>query len=1537
MPPGRLAAWPAGQAATSSRGVMPPKNKKRTRKASGVPRQEPREQPREAPIQTPSLDFPIAGIGASAGGLAALKELFVALPAEPGLAFVVIQHLDPTRESLTADILSRHSRLRFVEVHDDPRVTPNCVYVIPPGKYLAIERGELHLSEPEKPRGARMAIDFFLRSLADERRDHAIAVILSGTGSDGTLGAQAIKEAGGVVIAQDPRSAEHDGMPRRAIDTGVVDLVAPPERIAEALLAYSNYAARARRDENVQAADGDSEPLSRLLRLLRAHGHHDFRSYKEATLLRRARRRAALHRMQGLNEYVEHLDQHGDEAAALASDLLINVTRFFRDTEAWQALRSQAIASIVARKDDDDPISVWVPGCATGEEAYSVALLLMEELRQVKKWCPVQVFSTDVARSALETARAGRYPQSIEADVPPELLRRYFVRVDGEDYYRAGKALREAIVFSSQDVLRDPPFSRLDLICCRNLLIYLKPEVQQKVIGLFHFALDRDGYLFLGSAETIGPHDNSFETLSKRWRLYRRLGPAQPSRVAFPAAAVPSRREVPLGSRAGGLQITHLAEHWLLDWLAPSAVLVDRKFRILHISGDVDAYLSRNPGAPNDHLLENLRKGLATRLRVTLNRAAEERRMISTAARVQRNGAYAPVSIVVRPLPGSGDDVEHLLVLFRERSTDGLIDADAAPDGREKAASDFGLTGQAAQDRGVVQQLEDELATVRSDLRATIEQLESSNEEFKAANEEVMSINEELRSTNEELETSKEELQSLNEELHTVNDQLATKVGELETKNADLENLQEATAIATICVDPELRVRWFTPAATGVIRLHRSDKGRPISDLKHDFKNDDLSATVERVLRKLTPAETEVECNDGRILLRRVTPYRTDDLRIGGAVVTLIDVTERKRAEVVIAQARDLAEKIIDTVPAPMLVLDTHFRVERVNEAFLRTFRTTRPEVIARSFYEIGGGTWNADAHALRDLLDKVLSQNESFSGYEVTATFERVGKRTMLLNAQRINHLQLILLAIEDITQRKGADDALRAGEQRLRQVIETEAVGVTFFDDHGRIIDANDTFLRMTGFSRDDVTAGELTWQKLTPPEYADATAAQLARLATTGRLGPYEKEYFRKDRSRIWMMIASSSLGDGTAVEFCIDVTGRKRAERALLEGDRRKDEFLATLAHELRNPLAPLSTAIQVLRNAPDDRATREHLYAMMERQLAHLVRLVDDLLDLARVSRGVIELKTEPLEVAGVVRTALETSAPRIESAGRKLAVELPTESLVVNADAVRLAQIVINLLNNAAKYTENDGQIWLRVQRDGEHALISVRDDGIGIAADMLPKVFEMFVQVDRSHTSGLGIGLTLARSLVRMHGGTLEAHSEGLGRGSEFIVRLPLSGVPIARSRNASNGGVDLARQKVLIVDDNRDATDSLGMMLGALGAEVQVAYDGPDALHNSETFAPDLVLLDIGMPGMDGLEVARRFRAQRPSGADAGCTLVAVTGWGQDSDRRKSARAGFDLHLTKPINMEALLEVLGERKPPLAIENAHVTAIGPRREEES
>ena len=543
------------------------------------------------------------------------------------------------------------------------------------------------------------------------------------------------------------------------------------------------------------------------------------------------------------------------------------------------------------------------------------------------------------------------------------------------------------------------------------------------------------------------------------------------------------------------------------------------------------------------------------------------------------------------------------------------------------------------------------------------------------------------------------------------------------------------------------------------------------------------------MLRKLTPIESEVVCNDGRILMRRVTPYRAEDHRIGGVVITFIDITQRKRAEQAVVEAKELAEKIIDTVPEPMLVLDAEFFVERANGAFFSAFETDRDATLGHSLFEVGGGAW--DGPELRARLSDILPQQTRFSRFEVSQTFEHIGRRTILVTAQQINDLPLILLVLDDITERKKFEEALRGSEQRLRRVVQTEAVGVMFYDGDGRVVDANDKFLDTVGATRADVEAGAVSWQKLTPPEYVQNTEEQLRRLAADGRLGPYEKQFLRRDGMRVWAMIAGASLGDGNWVEFSIDIESRKRAEQALLESDRRKDEFLATLAHELRNPLAPLTTAVQVLRHSTEGTAeTREHIYAMMERQLGHLARLVDDLLDVARVSRGFIELRTEPIEVATVLRTALETVSPRMDAADRQLSVVFPKESLVVKGDSVRLAQVVVNLLNNATSYTSKNGHIWLSARREGRHAVLSVLDDGVGMAPDALSKVFEIFVQVDRSRAGGLGIGLTLARSLVQLHGGTIEARSAGLGKGSEFIVRLPLYDGPSQRAPDESECG---------------------------------------------------------------------------------------------------------------------------------------------------
>ena len=990
--------------------------------------------------------FPIVGIGASAGGLQALTSLLDAMPEDPGVAIVIVQHLDPTRRSLTAELLAKHTKMRVHEVHDDPYVRPNGVYVIPPDKYLSISEGTLHLSEPDRPRGARMAIDFFLRSLALDQKQRAVGVILSGTGSDGTLGVKAIKAAGGLVIAQDLASAEHDGMPFSAIDTGVVDHILAPDQIPDVLVSYARDPyARAEptsllSDEDEDDQEPQDDGLGAVIAVLRAHTKHDFRNYKEKTLVRRTRRRMCLLHMDAYDRYLDFLRTHPAEIEALVKDLLITVTDFFREPEAWEEMRKLVIRPLIEKKDGDEPIRVWTPGCSTGEEPYSMAIVILEELMRAEKTNPLNLFASDIDRDAIAFARAGRYPKSIAADVAPERLRRFFSDADGAEYYRVNKLLRESVVFADQDLIADPPFSKLDIICCRNLLIYLKAEVQEKIIALFHFALLPQGALFLGSAETIGRQTDLFTMLSKRWRIFRRIGPTHHDRVAIPIAAWRRHREEEPGGTFERRQahLTHLAQQRLLDLLAPPAVLIDSQWKMLYVTGNVDPYLMHRPGSPTDNLLDKVRRGLRSRLRMVVQRARAAGQTATVQSRVERDGEYFPVSVTVRLLRDRLEGEVLALVVFEESA-----DAEARPSAERRHKPRSRLESRAAQEdeldeKSLVVQLEEELAATKDDLQATIEQLEASNEEYKATNEESMSVNEELQSTNEELETSKEELQSLNEELSTVNSQLAAKVDELETKHADLENLLAATAVATLCLNTDLAVRWFTTAVRQVVRLKDSDVGRPLADLAHDFKESGIVEVAKRVLSTLTPLEDEVSTVDDRTYLRRVTPYRMDDLRIGGVMLTFVDITRRKQDELALRSAKELSDLIIDTVREATLVLDADLVVLRANRTFYEKFRVVPAETEGRLVYELGNGQWNIPQ--LRTLLEELLPQQKLLVDFTVDHVFQTIGRRVMILNARALDPEQHILLAIEDVTEllaaKEGLENQIKERTEMLRQL---------------------------------------------------------------------------------------------------------------------------------------------------------------------------------------------------------------------------------------------------------------------------------------------------------------------------------------------------------------------------------------------------------------------------------------------------------------------------------------------------------------------
>ena len=875
--------------------------------------------------------FTIVGIGASAGGLGAFEKFFTAMPADSGMAFVLVQHLDPTHESMTAHLLSRYTSMTVIEAANQMAVKANTVYIIPPNAYLSVRDRRLYLSEPELQRGMRMPIDHFLRSLAEAQQERAIAIILSGTGSDGTLGVRAVKGEGGIALAQSPESAQYDGMPRSVIATGLIDYVGAIESMPDLLVRYNAHAYTGLPADPAELASEKPDLLRSILSVLQTRVKNDFHCYKKGTLLRRINRRMVLNQIESLEDYLQFMRKSPDEPTLLFRDLLIGVTGFFREAQAFEALED-AIARIVDDKAPEQPIRIWVPACASGEESYSIAMLVSERLYAERKNCPIQLFATDIDDESLAIARTGRYPENIAADVSPERLQRFF-RHDGNSY-RVSKHIRDSVVFAVQNLVMDPPFSRLDLVSCRNLLIYLNPEVQKKVINLFHFSLNTGGYLFLGGAETIGQQDNLFEPVAKKWRLYRRIGVVHRNVVEFPIFPGQSRSSIPFVERP---RLNDPARHGdfirgiLLETFAPASVLVDRKQKILYYHGQTGCYFNQPAGPPNEDLMHMVREGLRTRLRGLIHRALRESSGPATAvAELHENDTTRRIRITVNPVKNPGE-LEGMLVISFEEA------------GEEKDLLEKQEGGSASDEDMLVQQLEHELQATRNDLQSSIEELETSNEELKVANEEIMSVNEELQSTNEELETSKEELQSLNEELTTVNSQLEENLRDLESTNDDLDNLWRSTHIATIFLDRDFRIKRFTPASTRLFNLIPSDLGRVFSDISPKFDDAELLTDARTVLEHLAPLEKEVRADteDDGWYLRRILPYRTQDDHIEGVVFTFVEITERKR----------MAEHfrlIIEATSNAMIVVNSDGLIEFLNTQTERFFGYDQHELIGK-------------------------------------------------------------------------------------------------------------------------------------------------------------------------------------------------------------------------------------------------------------------------------------------------------------------------------------------------------------------------------------------------------------------------------------------------------------------------------------------------------------------------------------------------------------------------------------------------------------
>jgi two-component system CheB/CheR fusion protein len=931
-----------------------------------------RSGPNILPETPPEKGFPIVGIGASAGGLAAFHAFFSAMPAgpDPGMAFVLVQHLAPDHKSILSELVKRYTRMKVFEVADGMTVKPNNAYIIPPNRDMAFLNGALQLLEPAAPRGQRLPIDFFFRSLAQDQHERAICIVLSGTGSDGTLGVRAVKGEGGMVMAQNPESTEYDGMPRSAIATGLVDFVLPPAEMPAQLIAYVAHAFGKIPHPGSPPAPQAEDALKKIFVLLRVQTRHDFSKYKQSTIARRVERRMAVHQIRQLDGYVRYLQQNPAEVAALFRDLLIGVTNFFRDPEAFAALEAQVIPRLFAGKPAGALIRVWVPGCSTGEEAYSIAILLREQMEALKRNFKVQVFATDIDGQAIEQARAGVYPDSIAADVPAERLARFFVQDPDGSAYRIQKGIRDILIFSEQNVIQDPPFSKLDLISCRNLLIYLSGELHKKLIPLFHYALNPGGFLFLGTSETVGEFADLFAAMDRKFRLYQRkkfgYGPHRPTLGKFlPPPTEDETVPRPLGKAHGEskLPLRELTERALLQQYAPAGALINERGDILFLHGRTGPYLEPAPGEAGMNILRMAREGLRRELTGALRKAVAHKEPVRhLGLRVKTNGKFSTVNLTVRPVSAvpdavfsagarAGADQPLFLVIFEEApASDRKRSAKASA---VDAGEGTGKSAPAASAR--IAALKRELRARDEYLQAANEELETSNEELKSSNEEMQSINEELQSTNEELETSKEELQSVNEELGTVNTELQTKVADLSWTNNDINNLQ-ATGIGTIFVDNQLRIRRFTPAITQVINLILTDVGRPVGQIVSNLAGyDRLVEDIQAVLDSLTPKEVEVQTKAGVWYLMAIRPYRTHENAIEGAVITFVEITEMKRVREALRENEDMRRLAVVARDArdAITMQDLEGRILAWNPGAARMYGWSEAEALTMNIREL--------------------------------------------------------------------------------------------------------------------------------------------------------------------------------------------------------------------------------------------------------------------------------------------------------------------------------------------------------------------------------------------------------------------------------------------------------------------------------------------------------------------------------------------------------------------------------------------------------
>lgn len=1208
----------------------------------------------DSPYPPQKNDYFVVGIGASAGGLEALEQFFTMMPTASNMAFVVIQHLSPDFDSLMPELLSRNTKMKVCQIQNGMKLLPGCVYLNPPKYIVSISKGQLFIKEQDPLYKVNLTINSFLESLAEDMQDKSIAIILSGTGSDGLRGCRSVKEAGGIVISQDIETAKFNGMPKSVITANICDFILPPAKIPEILLKYTGQSSLISviTDEE-QKLDETTDLLTQIYQMIKNRFTIDFSLYKQSTVLRCLDRRIRICQIPTLEEYHSYLRDNPKEIDNLYKSLLIGVTRFFRDTDAFQVIKNRVIPEIVERKPDNSIVRVWVAGCSTGEEAYSLAILFREYLDANQRNISVKIFATDIDTNAIEYASTGIYPDSIANEISLDLLNRYFIKK--RDGYYISKYIREMVIFSTHNVINNPPFHKIDLLTCRNLLIYFQPSLQARIISTFQFALETNGFMFLGASESTGEMSNFFSTYDAKYKIFKRKD--MKKRPLVDDFSVISTGMMLHQSKTAEEYFTRIPKInvemediylKLIEECLPPSVLVDENGELVHTSGDVDKYLKVPRGKVYYDIQKMVPKELSTALGTAISKVKKERKVVTyTNIKVKVNEEHLNINLIVKPLFTKKSGILFLVIF-------------------EEITNSSDLT-EHVDNFNTVSELQERIADLEQELQYTKESLQSSIEEIETSSEELQSANEELLVSNEELHSTNEELQSVNQELMVVNTQYQYKIQELADLNNDMTNFLNSTTIGTIFLDTNLCVRKFTPAITKEINLIEQDIGRPISHISHNLINEDLVQESRRVMENLVPIEKEIKSSTNRWYILKYSPYRTSENVIKGIVLSLVDITLRKQVELELLNSRERYESLVELSPFAILVI--------------------RDDCILFS------NTAGFDLFQVKN--------RDQFIGSKIS-TFLPV-KELMLPEGDTLDSGNKLLPVEECFTRKDGS-------------VVHVDVYSMTF---------------SMDGEASQLIILRDITFTKL-------------------------ENELRQENENRKKLLEEAHAL-------------------------DNLKSNFFSNLSHELRTPLNVIMSSLQLLKAQGEMNhsltAQQEKYYKIMTQNCYRQLRLVNNMIDITKIDSGFFDIKLKNHNIVSVIRSITLSVSEYIKSKGIGLVFDADTNERVIACDLDSFERIMLNLLSNSVKFTKKGGMINVIIENKKDSIIISVKDTGIGIQKEKQAIIFDRFRQVDKSLTrnnEGSGIGLSLVKSLVEMHGGQISVESE-YGYGTTFIIEMPV------------------------------------------------------------------------------------------------------------------------------------------------------------------